>query len=368
MKDGFIKVGAVSPSLKVADCKYNGEQILEQIKKAEELGVKLLVFPELCISGATCGDLFFQDTLLTACENTLAWLLEQTEEIALVFIVGLPVSYENVLYNVAVYCKNGEILAVVPKTNLTDSDSRYFAKYSGVESIARVAGTKVPFGTEFLLKFENMEEFVISTEIGKDVYVSKTPSLLHTVAGATVICVPSAICEMAGRSDYRRELLKVQSEKLHAVFIYAEAGNDESTQDMVFSGHNIIAENGKILAESSLYEHGIIITEIDVKRLVSERRKAKIREIQPDKYWSSVYDLKETNTKLTRKFEKMPFVPSDVNVRKKRCEEIFMLQAMGLRKRLAHTNCKTAVIGLSGGLDSTLTLLVTAKAYDLLEI
>lgn len=373
MKDGFIKVGAVSPSLKVADCKYNGEQILEHIKKADELGVRLLVFPELCISGATCGDLFFQDTLLNSCTDTLEWLLEETRDIDVLFLVGMPLSFKNALYNTAVYCKNGEILVVVPKTKLDSSEMRYFSVYQEDDiEFLDMGYNDVPFGTQILLMCNTklmptcnkMNNFIIATEIGADTYAPDAPSLSHAAAGATVICVPSATCEIAGRSDYRRELMKVQSGKLHAAFIYAEAGNDESTQDMVFAGHNIIAENGRILVESKLYEHDMIITEIDIKRLSSERRKSGQKLECSEQYWQVEVEFKMEDTNLTRTFKKLPFVPENTN--SNRLGDIFMLQAMGLRKRLAHTNCKTAVIGLSGGLDSTLALLVTAKAYDLL--
>lgn len=381
MKDGFIKVAAASPKLKVADCIYNCGQILEDIVKAEALGVKVLVFPELCVSGYTCGDLFLQDLLLTGCEREFVKLLEATKEMDILFVVGLPVAYRNKLYNVAVFCKNGKILGMVPKKNLPNYQEFYEARHfaSGMSEVIYMdyAGCKdVCFGTNILLKCEQLPELIIAGEVCEDLWVPDSPSTQHVLHGATIICNPSASDELATKPAYRRNLVAMQSAKLVAGYIYADAGKDESTQDLVYSGHSMIAENGSILEEAKLFDHDLTITELDVKKLSAERRKMSTfcneldnREKGDGKeYTIRGFSFKMEETVLTRTFSKTPFVPSDEVRKKQRCEEILMLQAMGLRKRIAHTGCKTAVIGLSGGLDSTLALLVTVKTYDMLQL
>lgn len=370
MRDGFIKVAAAAPELKVADCGYNGTQIEKKIREAEEKRVKLLVFPELCISGYTCGDLFLQDTLLRGCEYELARLLKSTKELDVLYVVGMPYAYGNQLYNVAVFCKRGTILAVVPKTNVPNYqefyEARYFAKGFRQAVAVKLAGQQVLFGTDILMVCQNVPEFVVAGEICEDLWVADSPSVKHALAGATVICNPSASDEIATKPQYRRNLVSMQSAKLMAGYIYADAGNEESTQDLVYSGHNLIAENGTVLAESPLFEHGLTITEIDVKRLLQERRKTTTFSNVGMGYEKVYFDIEDDETQLTRTFSRMPFVPTGEKMKTQRCEEILTLQAMGLRKRLKHTGCKTAVVGLSGGLDSTLALLVTVKAYDLL--
>lgn len=378
MKDGFVKVATASPKLRVADCKYNEERIFEEIVRANRQGVKLLVFPELCMSGYTCGDLFLQDTLLTACQDALSNLLDTTENVDTLFVVGMPFAYRNTLYNIAVFCMEGEILAAVPKTHIPNYQEFYEARHfaSGPEDAVwevEIAGQPdVPFGANQLIICEDLPELVIAGEICEDLWVANSPSVNHALAGATIICNPSASDEIATKPDYRKKLVAMQSAKLVAGYIYADAGNDESTQDLVYSGHGLIAENGSILAESELFSNELTIAEIDVKKLASERRKMTTYTTKWEKngdverYNTCYFNLEEEDTELTRMVSKTPFVPSDETTKKQRCEEILTLQAMGLRKRLAHTGCKTAVIGLSGGLDSTLALLVTVKAYDLL--
>lgn len=376
MKDGFIKVAAASPDLRVADCGYNGKQILEAIRKAERQGVKLMVFPELCISGYTCGDLFLQDALLKACEQTLDMLLQETAGLDILYVVGMPYAYKNKLYNVAVFCKENEILMVVPKTNIPNYqefyEARHFAEGHRETEYIVLAGRETAFGTDQLLVCENLPELVIAGEICEDLWVPDSPSVRHALAGATVICNPSASDEIATKPVYRRNLVGMQSAKLIAGYIYADAGKDESTQDLVYSGHDIIAENGSILAESQLFDNQITIAELDVKRLAAERRKTNTYKNESRKgneeswYDETYFQFELVDTELTRPIVRTPFVPSDEVEKKQRCEEILTLQAMGLRKRLSHTGCQSAVIGLSGGLDSTLALLVTVKAYDLL--
>lgn len=378
MKDGFVKVAAASPELKVADCDYNGERILECIREAEQEGVKILVFPELCISGYTCGDLFLQDALLNGCISTLKTLLQATVDMDILYVVGMPLVYRNKLYNTAVFCKGREILMIVPKTNIPNYQEFYEARhfetgFQDTETIMELAGCEnISFGTDNLLVCENVPGLVIAGEVCEDLWVPDSPSIRHALAGAVIICNPSASDEIATKPEYRRSLVAMQSAKLIAGYIYADAGNDESTQDLVYSGHDIIAENGSILAQSELFEHRLTIAEIDIKRLVAERRKTTTyhnewkRQDGLQWYDETYFSFDLTETEITRKITRTPFVPSDDFMKKQRCEEILTLQAMGLRKRLAHTGCQSAVIGLSGGLDSTLALLATVKAYDLL--
>lgn len=379
MKDGFIRVAAASPRLKVADCDYNGKQILECIKEADKAGVKLLVFPELSISGYTCGDLFLQDALLEGCQRTLENLLKATAEMDILYVVGMPFPYRNKLYNVAVFCKGRDILMMVPKVNIPNYQEFYEARHfeAGFRDtdIITVAGCEdISFGTDNLLVCENIPGLVIAGEICEDLWVPDSPAICHALAGATIICNPSASDEIATKPVYRRNLVAMQSAKLVAGYIYADTGNDESSQDLVYSGHDIIAENGNVLAESKLFGHRLTVSEIDVKRLAAERRKTTTFRndwrTQSGRRWydETYFSFKLEDTEITRQISRTPFVPADELKKKQRCEEILTLQAMGLRKRLAHTGCRSAVIGLSGGLDSTLALLVTVKAYDLLEM
>lgn len=380
MKDGYIKVAAASPNLKVAACDYNGTQILECIKKADKAGVKILVFPELSISGYTCGDLFLQESLLKGCERALENLLKETEEIDILYVVGMPYSYRNKVYNVAVFCKGREILMVVPKVNIPNYQEFYEARhfeagFRNTDVIMELAGCEsVSFGTDNLLVCENIPGLVIAGEICEDLWVPDSPSINHALAGATIICNPSASDEIVTKPQYRRDLVSMQSAKLFAGYIYADTGNDESTQDLVYSGHSIIAENGVILAESELFEHTLTIAEIDIKRLAAERRKTTTyhnewkQQNSTQLYDENYFSFELVDTEISRPVSRTPFVPSDELKKKQRCEEILTLQAMGLRKRLVYTDCQSAVIGLSGGLDSTLALLVTVKAYDLLGI
>lgn len=377
MKDGFIKVATASPALRVADCDYNESQIIADIKKAVNKGVKVLVFPELCISGYTCGDLFLQDTLLVGCVDTLARIIESTKELDILYVLGMPFAYRNKLYNVEVFCKGGEILAVIPKTNIPNYqefyEARHFSKGPQQAVEIELAGKKTYFGTDILMCCKEMPDLIIAGEICEDLWVAESPAIRHAIYGATIICNSSASDEVATKTSYRRDLVKFQSAKLIAGYLYADAGNDESTQDLVYSGHNIIAENGTILAESQLFKHDITIAEIDVKRIGGERRKNTTypcgnQDKKTIDYKEIFFHLEMSETSLERPFSKTPFVPQNEAKKKQRCEEILTLQAMGLRKRLAHTVCKSAVIGLSGGLDSTLALLVTVKAYDLLNL
>jgi len=360
MNHGFLKVSACTPSIRVADCMYNAEKIIEQIKVSEDKNVKLAVFPELCITGSTCGDLFMQDTLLKGAENALREILSASEDTDMIIFVGLPVLCGSKVYNcTAAVCK-GELLGIVPKT--TGS----LQPYSGELKVMKYADRETVFGTELLFKCESMDEIVIAAETGDELFSLVPPSAQHAAAGAAIIVNPAAEAEIIGKSEYVRNTVKSHSARLNCAYIRAEAGEGESTTDKVFAGQNIIAENGTILSESSTFGSGrILISEIDVNKLAIERRKNKLfPEICDDAYETVIFDLDIEETKLTRNIDKFPFVPSeDIEAR---CETVLSIQAHGLKTRLERAYAKTAVIGISGGLDSCLALLAAVRAIDLM--
>ena len=375
MKDGFIKVAAATPKIKVADPAYNTEEILKIIDETEKNGASILVFSELTISGYTCGDLFLQQPLLTECKNQLLRIVKATENKSMLVVVGCPIVIKQKLYNCAVVISDGSILGIVPKTHLPNYSEfyelRHFTSGEGLEE-------DLWFGEEFgyvnvavnqLFKCKEIPELVVACEICEDLWVPLPPSTYHAMAGATVICNPSASVETTTKESYRRSLVSNQSARLLAAYIYADAGEGESTQDVVYSGHHLICENGSVLAEAKRFTNEIIYADIDVQKLAAERRKmTSFPGGQTDDYFEQEFSLEVKENKITRTFPKAPFVPDNQDERDKRCDEILSLQSMGLKKRLEHTNCKHAVVGISGGLDSTLALLVTARAFDLLDI
>lgn len=375
MKDGFIKVAAATPKIKVADPAYNTEEILKIIDETEKNGASILVFSELTISGYTCGDLFLQQPLLTECKNQLLRIVKATENKSMLVVVGCPIVIKQKLYNCAVVISDGSILGIVPKTHLPNYSEfyelRHFTSGEGLEE-------DLWFGEEFgyvnvavnqLFKCKEIPELVVACEICEDLWVPLPPSTYHAMAGATVICNPSASVETTTKESYRRSLISNQSARLLAAYIYADAGEGESTQDVVYSGHHLICENGSVLAEAKRFTNEIIYADIDVQKLAAERRKmTSFPGGQTDDYFEQEFSLEVKENKITRTFPKAPFVPDNQDERDKRCDEILSLQSMGLKKRLEHTNCKHAVVGISGGLDSTLAVLVTARAFDLLDI
>ena len=375
MKDGFIKVAAATPKIKVADPAYNTEEILKIIDETEKNGASILVFSELTISGYTCGDLFLQQPLLTECKNQLLRIVKATENKSMLVVVGCPIVIKQKLYNCAVVISDGSILGIVPKTHLPNYSEfyelRHFTSGEGLEE-------DLWFGEEFgyvnvavnqLFKCKEIPELVVACEICEDLWVPLPPSTYHAMAGATVICNPSASVETTTKESYRRSLISNQSARLLAAYIYADAGEGESTQDVVYSGHHLICENGSVLAEAKRFTNEIIYADIDVQKLAAERRKmTSFPGGQTEDYFEQEFSLEVKENKITRTFPKAPFVPDNQDERDKRCDEILSLQSMGLKKRLEHTNCKHAVVGISGGLDSTLAVLVTARAFDLLDI
>ena len=456
MKDGFIKVAAATPDVRVADCEYNATEIIRMIHEMEEQGAKVMVFPELCITAYTCGDLFWQENLLEEAKVQLVRIAEETKEVDALIFVGLPLEYNGKLYNVAAGLNHGEILGFVPKTYLPNYNEFYEARYftsgehvDGTVHIDREAYKErydsdfddVEFDIEMASfdEFEELEEIdneeiddedfededfddedfededfddldfdvedfddedsedelyeediwispntiftcedmpklQIAAEICEDLWVPNPPSVAHAFHGANLIVNLSASDEVVGKDSYRKSLVSAQSARLLCGYIYATAGEGESTQDVVYGGHNLIAENGSILAESRRFANGVIYADIDIHRLDNERRRMTTCQFAPDlapegkdiSYNEAPFTLENTETVLIRKFDSRPFVPGIKEERERRCDEILNIQAMGLKKRLAHIHCQNAVIGLSGGLDSTLALLVTVRAFDML--
>ena len=379
MRDGFIKVAAATTDIRVGDVPYNVEQILKEVERLEKEQVKCVVFPELSITGYTCGDLFLQDILLSKALQGLKRITRESEGKDILVIVGLPMMHHTRLYNVAAVVQNGELLGLVPKTNIPTYsefyEGRHFATAGEETDYIQVAGMGeeyVPFSSKLLFRCEEIPEFVLGIDICEDLWMPVPPSSYHAQASATVIANLSASDETTGKDSYRRELVKSQSGRLVCAYLYADAGEGESSTDLVFAGHNIIAENGSILGETKRFLNGTVITEIDLGRLVSERRRITTYPVcDPEDAGYDVIEFhwgKIQQTDLTRHYEQTPFVPGNKADRDYRCDEILDIQAMGLKKRLNHTGCKDAVIGISGGLDSTLALLVTVKAFDMLGL
>ena len=400
MKDGFIKVAACTPEIQVADVDFNVDKIISQLEKCREEGVKVAVFPELCITGYTCQDLFFQNALLDRAMYGAVKIAKKTVNSDMLVAVGMPVRAKGKLYNCAAVIQNGEILKFIPKTHLPNYnefyEARHFAPYMGgniqLELTQYFADDDMHSAQmgQYVFELDNWENngeqpsdcVKIGFELCEDLWVADPVSNYLAKSGATLICNLSASDEVIGKDSYRRQLVSNQSARLVAGYIYCSAGDGESTQDMVFSGHNIIAENGSILAESRLFENGITISEIDFKKLAFERRKISTYP-ESNSVWDQLNEIYKPyfldvlpvdyitfdmcDTKLTRKFSKTPFIPANQAERNERCHLILQMQSHGLMKRIAHTHSKTVVIGISGGLDSTLALLVCVMAMDLLK-
>lgn len=375
MKDGYVRVEVVTPDIKVADCIFNTEQICSRIDKAYDAQVSVIVFPEMCITGYTCNDLFLQDTLLSDAQKSLATITEYTKGKNMLTIVGLPFEYCNKLYNVAAVIKDGVILGLVPKKYIPNYNEFYERRQftEGFDKAVKVcvAGQQTYMGSRILFRCSDFEKLVVGVEICEDLWTPLPPSVSHAMNGATLIVNPSASNETVGKEDYRRSLVTGQSARLVCAYAYASSGDGESTQDIVFGGHDIIAENGTLLAETSLFANNSVINDIDFDRINSERRRMSTFTSATDNDEYTVVDFSLAGTEYTslvRFIDPHPFVPENEATRNKRCEAILSIQAMGLKKRLAHIGCKNVVIGISGGLDSTLALLVAVRAYGLLGL
>ncbi|MDD6667907.1 MAG: NAD(+) synthase [Lachnospiraceae bacterium] len=374
MKDGWIRSAACTVGVTVADPIANGEAIREMMRQTSEHGCRVVVFPELSITAYTCGDLFFQEPLLRSAEEELSLIVQESEDLPGIFFVGFPFSWKGKLYNTAAAVSGGQILGLVPKRFLPNYHEFYERRQftPGPEEVTtvRMLGKEVPFGSKLLFHCEEMPTLTIAAEICEDLWVPDPPSTSHCLHGATVIVNLSASNELTGKSDYRRSLIENQSARLYCGYVYAAAGPGESTGDLVFSGDSMIADAGRLKAENTLYREGCISSEIDLYALQSYRQEMTTFSVSPDDdgYVTVPFHLPVEETALSGKVDPAPFVPSDAGKRAQRCQEILAIQAMGLRKRLAHTHAKSAVIGISGGLDSTLALLVTVRAFDLLGL
>lgn len=375
MKDGFIKVAAVTPHIKVCDTEYNTEQIIRLIKEVNQKGAKIIVFPELCITGYTCHDLFIQDTLLEGAKEGLRKIIEATAVLEVLVFVGLPIERYGKLYNVAAVINNGELLAFVPKQYIPNYGEFYEARHFAIGNDVPVEhdfdGEMVLFGQNILFDIDAVKGLTVAAEICEDLWVPNPPSTRHALNGATLLVNLSASNELVGKDDYRKSLVTSTSARLVSAYVYSSAGDGESTQDLVFSGHNIIAENGSVLASSTPFESSevVVMADVDIQKLCSERRRAStyvVEESDFNGYVTIPVSLMSEETVLQRKYAPHPFVPNDKAMRDMRCAHILNIQASGLKKRIEHTGSSSCVIGISGGLDSTLALLVIARAFDML--
>lgn len=374
--DGFVRVGAATPRIKVADCEANRESVRRLMEEAAGAGVQAMVFPELCLTGYTCGDLFQSGTLLAGAEQALRRLLQETEGLNLVAAVGLPVAVGGELYNCAAVLCRGRLLGLAAKSNIPNYgefyEARHFSAAPGYLEVC-FAGQRAPLGNSLLFRCEEMPELVLGVEICEDLWVPCPPDVRLTAGGATLMLNLSASDEIAGKAEYRRGLVQGQSARTLCAYAYADAGEGESSTDLVFAGHNVIAENGALLAESQPFGTGLITADADLERMLAERRRTTTwrNARAPEPFGPThevVFSMPVERLELRRKIEPLAFVPRDAQHLEARCETILNLQAAGLRTRLAHTGAKNAVVGVSGGLDSTLALLVTARAFDALGL
>ena len=392
MRHGFVKVAAITPDIRVADCDFNGESIIKEMKYCADRGVKIAVFPELSITGYTCGELFLQERLLNSALNTLKKIIKASWGMDMLTFVGLPFETDGKLYNVAAVFKDGELLGMVPKQYIPNYselyEARHFAPCAGENRLLDWEENKtgyVYFGNKLIFENKDMKNLKVAAEICEDLWVVIPPSNHHAMAGATVIANLSASPEIMGKQEYRRNLVQGQSARLNAGYIYATTGEGESTTDLVFGGHNLICEDGIILAEKKRFKNGTIITEIDVNKLAYERRKMNTCEIKGredynfidfsfEKIYTTEYNSEGIKEKmlieisLGRKFPKSPFIPGNKEESDSNSEDVITIQSLGLKKRMAHVGCKYVVIGLSGGLDSTLAVLVACRTMDILGL
>ncbi len=373
MRQGFIKTAAATPKIRVADPVYNAGVICGCLEEAYQKGAKIIVFPELSLTGYTCGDLFLQTLLLEEAAGQLLKVAEATKDKDCLVMVGLPVERQGKLYNVAAVLQRGEVLGMVPKANIPSYaefyESRHFTAGNREPEMYEFAGKSVPFGTNILFSCKNMPGLVAGCEICEDLWVADSPGTDHALMGATLIANLSASNETVGKDEYRELLVKSASARMICGYLYTSAGEGESTQDLVFGGHNLIAENGTILTQKKNFQCETIFGDIDIQRILHERRRmGTFGERPQSKYAVVPFELNLEETRLERKFSCLPFVPLDDEKRNRRCEEILLIQSYGLKKRYEHTGLKVAVVGISGGLDSALALLVTVRTFDLLHL
>ena len=368
MNDGFIKVAAVTPEVTVADTQKNAKIICDDILQATALGAKIIVFPELCLTGYTCADLFYHDVLLKNALRALSDVVSCSIGADALIFVGCPLRHSGKLYNCAVAINNGKILGAVPKTFLPNYnefyEKRWFAPAPEQSEEMSLLGQTVPFGRGILFCCEQMQNLTVGAEICEDLWTPMPPSVTLALSGATITVNLSASNECVGKSEYRKALVSSQSARLVCGYVYCSAGDGESTTDLVFSGHNIIAENGRVLAESNLFENEITVSEIDVDFLSCERAKIYPAEITRKADKIVYFSIKKEQTSLTRAFSRYPFVPKDSDELHSRAKLILTMQSKALAKRIDHTHTKSLVIGVSGGLDSSLALIVAKLASE----
>lgn len=370
MHQGFIKVAAGTPDIRVADVAYNAHSIITMMNRAAQAGVKLLVLPELCLTGYTCGDLFMHDTLLIGARDALESIAADTRALDMLAIIGLPLEVGGNIYDCAAAVYHGHVLAFIPKANLSEYgelyEKRQFSSAPDGRNYVDLNGGLTPFGHNIILRCAELPDFALGIELCEDLFAIGTPSTGLAASGATIICNLSASNEIVGRAEYRRTLIKARSASLVSGYIYANAGSGESTSDLVFAGHNLIAENGSLLAESRPFENGLTISEIDVNRLAFERRRRHISGTVSE-YYSIAFSMHLDTTLITRPVSAHPFIPDDAAELDRRCEFILNIQASGLARRIEHVRARTAVVGISGGLDSSLALMVAVRAMDILK-
>ena len=376
-EQGFVRVGAVVPKLKVADTEFNCNEIIKQIEVASNNKIQIIVFPELCVTGYTCQDLFEQDTLLEEAEKALNKILDYTNNLDIICIIGMPIKAENQLFNTAVVIQKGKILGIVPKTFIPNYgefyEKRWFASSKNAnKKEIEILDQKVPFGIDLLFKDKENNEICFGIEICEDIWAVEPPSNKLALLGANIIFNLSASNEVIGKKEYRRDLVKMQSAKTISGYVYCSSGVNESTSDVVFSGESMIFENGSCLTNNQRFdfESNMIFTEIDTKRLANDRRKniSFMGDSVDLEYREIKINIPDNIEDLTREYSKTPFVPEDKKKISEICEEILNIQSYGLAKRLLHTNINKTIIGISGGLDSTLAFLVIIKAYEILNL
>jgi len=365
MKDGFVRVACITPVIETANCALNAQRICESAQEAFAQGAKVLVYPELVVTASTCGDLFFQQSLLTGAAAALDAILKNTAHLDAVLVVGLPILRGTQLYNCAAVLLHGRILGFIPKMR---SNCRQFADgaYIMDEQIT-ICGQDVPFGTDLTFAHETLQDFVFGVQIGSDAFLPSAALTEMAQAGANLIVNPCAEPEFVGAAQYRRRFLGAQSALLNCAYAFCGAGQGESTQDFVFAGHSLIYENGQMLAQSQRFGAQTIFADVDLSIMAAARRKSgcfdssvPMRRIE--------MDLEVSDLKLLREIDPLPFIPSDPDELSERCEEVLSIQCAGLAQRLKHIHGKSAVLGLSGGLDSTLALIVTARVFDQLGL
>ncbi len=375
MNYGFIKTACATPTVKVADCFHNSEQIVSQIAYASQKGAALIVFPELCVTGYTCGDLFTQSFLLSQAEEAIKHILMKTKTMSIVSVVGVPVAFDDALYNCAAVIYQGRILGLVPKTNISNYSNfdqmRYFKSGEGVDKEITYASQKTYLSSSLVFSCNQLKEFRFGVEISEDIDAAVSPSSMLTHnAKATVIANLTAITATANNIDSIKNFVIYHSSKLACAYLLSSAGPGESTTDAVFSAYNIIAENAKVIAESKKFNENITFADIDVKKIVAERRKRlSISQVETDRVFrESNFDITIRQTRLERKVRKLVFVPEDKTEKQKMCMDSLSIQSIGLATRMKNANVEDLVLGVSGGLDSTLALIVSIKALDILEL